>query len=118
MSNNHKQLSRMAHPYSEQPIICSTPLRRLRGIYFRTISKEQWLLITRCNCVHTFFLRRSLDVIFVDREGNPLKYAFGVKPWRLAYCKGAYLTIELLTGVPLRHDQINRLACDAVKALK
>lgn len=63
------------------------------------------IVIAPCNAVHTFFMKFSIDVVFVDRGGTVLKTVVGLKPWRLAVCVSAFATIELpadtLGRVPL-----------------
>jgi len=57
------------------------------------------LVIEPCNSIHMFFMRYSLDVIFVDRDGRVLFLYEGIKPWRVGrLVKGARMAIELPTG--------------------
>lgn len=47
-----------------------------------------------CSSVHTWFMKRDLDIVFLDREGAMLRVYWGVKPGRLIFCSGASLAIE------------------------
>lgn len=52
------------------------------------------LLIPDCACVHTFWMRFALDLLFLDRRGNPLGERLAVPPRRLAYLHGAAMVLE------------------------
>jgi len=41
------------------------------------------MLITRCNCIHTCFMRFPIDATFLDRSGNVVKTVRNIRPWRL-----------------------------------
>ncbi len=56
------------------------------------------LLIPRCSSVHTFGMRFSLDLYFLDREGAVVATRLAVSPKRLAFCRGASAVLELPTG--------------------
>lgn len=56
---------------------------------------EPGLLIPRCASVHTFGMRFSLDLVFLDGEGEPLDVRLGVPPRRLAFHRGAAAVLEL-----------------------
>lgn len=46
---------------------------RLRGLLWRpALGASRALLIPRCNSVHSFGMRRAIDVVFVDRPGAVL----------------------------------------------
>jgi uncharacterized protein len=53
------------------------------------------LLIPRCRCVHTFGMRFPLDLVFLDREGRPLREIRAVRPFRVVACPGAAAVVEL-----------------------
>lgn len=53
------------------------------------LDKDEGLLIKPCNSIHTFFMKFSIDAIFLDKSGHIVKIATGIKPWRLC---GAILT--------------------------
>ncbi|MFV9473476.1 DUF192 domain-containing protein [Advenella sp. RU8] len=78
----------------------STFWRRLKGL----LGKKAWpanrvLLIRPCNSVHTFGMRFSICVIFLDYDYRVLKVAPCLKPWRFAICHNAYCVLELSSGV-------------------
>lgn len=50
----------------------------MRGLYFR--KQNSVCLIYPCNCVHTFFFIKNIDVAFIDRKNIVIKVLCGVKP--------------------------------------
>ena len=64
--------------------IAETFFQRARGLIGRHgLAPHCGLLITRCNCIHTFFMRFPIDVVFLDRKGQVVKTVRNVRPWRL-----------------------------------
>ena len=59
-------------------------LPRLLGLMFRRdLQSGEGLLITRCNAIHTCFMRFPIDVAFLDRDGAVVRIVRNIKPWRL-----------------------------------
>jgi uncharacterized membrane protein (UPF0127 family) len=52
--------------------------------------------------VHTFFMRFSIDVVFLDRDLGVVAVSPSVRPWRTARAKGAKVTLELAAGEAAR----------------
>ena len=48
----------------------------------RGLEKGRGLLIPRCNCVHTFFMRFPIDATFLDGKNRVVRTVRGVRPWR------------------------------------
>ncbi len=81
-------------------IIADTAWSRLMGFMFKTIPQDyDGLLIDPCRSIHTFFMRFSLDVVFLSNKGLVVKIIRDLKPWRLTwiYLK-ADQVLELPTG--------------------
>jgi uncharacterized membrane protein (UPF0127 family) len=58
------------------------------------------LVIDPCNSIHTFFMRFSIDVLFVDAQGVVVRKIDALKPWRLTWIYfRARKVIELPAGV-------------------
>lgn len=73
--------------------------QRLRGLLGRgPLQPGQGLLIVPCASVHTFGMRQSLDLVFLDRGGRVLGCRQRLRPWRAAGCAGAHATLELRAG--------------------
>lgn len=51
-----------------------------------------------CRAVHTFAMRRVIDVAFVDDDGRVLRSLPCLPPWRVARHRGACATWELPAG--------------------
>lgn len=64
--------------------VADTFLSRLIGLMFRREppAPGTGLLIARCRCIHTFFMRFPIDAAFLDAAGTPVKVARGIRPWR------------------------------------
>lgn len=57
------------------------------------------LLIERSPSVHMFFMRYSIDVVFVDGSGRVTRTVSGLRPWRVVWwARGARDCIELSAG--------------------
>jgi uncharacterized membrane protein (UPF0127 family) len=62
------------------------------------------MLIAPSNAVHTFFMRFSIDIAFVTREGHVVKTYTALPPWRIAAAFRAYAVVELPAGTLSRSD--------------
>ena len=71
---------------------------RRRGLLGRDTLADSALVIAPCNLVHTFFMRFSIDTVFVDRDGVVVRVRHQVRPNRVAGAWGAFATIELGAG--------------------
>jgi len=68
---------------------------RLLGLaLLRDLPADRALLIPRCGSVHTFGMRFALDVVFLDADGRPLREVRGLRPFRVARCRGAAAVLE------------------------
>jgi len=57
---------------------------RAKGLIGRKgLEPGKGLLIERCNCIHTFFMRFAIDATFMDGEGRVVKVVRNVRPWRM-----------------------------------
>lgn len=77
----------------------SNIFERMRGLLFRKkLESMQALWIEPCPSVHTFGMKYSIDVVFLDKDGIVLKVVGDLTPMRMAMCKDAAVTLELLSG--------------------
>jgi uncharacterized membrane protein (UPF0127 family) len=85
----------------DQILIANSFVDRLMGLMFRDSPPQNsnGLLIDPCNSIHTFFMRYSLDVVFIDSKNKVVKIIYALKPWRMTwiYFK-ARKTLELPAG--------------------
>lgn len=57
---------------------------RLLGLMFsKDLEKENGLLISPCNSIHTFFMRYPIDIVFMDKNFKVVKAIYNIKPWRM-----------------------------------
>ena len=63
--------------------VAETFAERARGLIGRdSLAEGSGLLIPRCSCIHTLFMRFPIDATFLDRHGKVVKTVRGVRPWR------------------------------------
>lgn len=56
---------------------------RAKGLIGRRgLAPGTGMLITKCNCIHTFFMRFAIDATFLDKSGRVVKVVKGIRPWR------------------------------------
>ena len=66
------------------------------------------VVLVPCGMVHTCFMRFSIDLLFVDRDGTVVKSVDALPPFRLAWGGWrAKTTVELPAGT-LRHAGVGR----------
>ncbi|MCK4519733.1 MAG: DUF192 domain-containing protein [Candidatus Omnitrophica bacterium] len=69
---------------------------RLKGLMFRkTIAAEAALIFYRTSSIHTFFMRFPLDIVFLNKKMQVVRFYEALKPGRVVFCLFAYLVIEL-----------------------
>ena len=74
-------------------------LPRMKGLLGkRELAEGEGLLIRPAPSIHTFFMRFPIDALFVSRDGEVLKIAANVRPWRIRSCKRASAVLELAAG--------------------
>ncbi len=56
------------------------------------------LLLEPCRSVHTVTMRFALDLIWLDRDGDPIRLDEDVAPWRQRSCLRARSVIEANAG--------------------
>jgi uncharacterized membrane protein (UPF0127 family) len=83
----------------ERCVDAASPLRRVKGLLARrSLAHDEGILLRPASSVHTFFMRFPIDVVFLDADGRVLKVAAGLRPWRVAGCRGARAVLELSAG--------------------
>jgi uncharacterized membrane protein (UPF0127 family) len=79
--------------------LAMTSAERRRGLLGRdSMAPDSAIVITRCNAVHTFWMRFAIDVAFVDSSGTVKKIVEGLIPWRIAGTLFASTVIEFPAG--------------------
>lgn len=78
-----------------------------------SLSEGEGLLIKPCCSIHTFFMKFSIDILFVNKQNEVVALYENVKPWRiLPIHPTSHYVIELpactITAKNIRkHDIIN-----------
>jgi uncharacterized membrane protein (UPF0127 family) len=84
--------------------LASTRKARRRGLLGRDrLEPTSALMLTPCLAVHTAFMRFSIDVAFLDRDGFAVKLVSDLPPWRMAAAARAHSVVELAAGTLRRH---------------
>jgi uncharacterized protein len=72
---------------------------RLLGLaLLRRERADGGLLLPRCRCVHTFWMRFELDLVFLDGGGEPIEVRRSVPAGRIVNRPGAAAVLELPAG--------------------
>jgi uncharacterized protein len=91
-------------------VVASSPLRRLLGLALRRRPPAYALLLPRCRSVHTFGMRFALDLVWLDREGRPVRIDRAVPPCRVRRCRRAVAVLEAGRMPAMAEPQRNRFA--------
>ena len=86
---------------AEEAGIADSPFSRIKGLLGKNgLNRGEALVIRPCNSIHTFFMRFTIDVLFVNKNNRVVKAVSCLKPFRLsAIYLGASFVIELPNGV-------------------
>jgi uncharacterized protein len=72
---------------------------RNRGLLGRDgLDAGHALIIAPCSSIHTFFMRFTIDVLFVAKDGRVVKVRPHVRPWRMALAFRSFAVVELPAG--------------------
>ena len=75
------------------------PLGRSIGLLGRaSLAPGDGMWFDGCSSIHTFAMRTSIDVVFVDADGRVLGVVERLRPWRAAAVAGARDVVELAPG--------------------
>lgn len=76
-----------------------TTLERARGLLGTPVLEAgTGLLILPCNSVHTWFMKYSIDVVFLDKKSRIIKIVNNLKPYRYTGAFRAHGVLELGAG--------------------
>jgi uncharacterized protein len=79
--------------------IADTGASRRKGLLTReALYPGQGLWIVPCGAIHTFGMRFSIDVLYLDRKKRVKKVRADVAPWRVSMCLLAHSVLELPGG--------------------
>ena len=86
---------------AEDVILSTSFFKRLKGLLgYKSIGKNQAIILRPANSIHTFFMRFPIDVLFVDRNNIVIKTVSNMVPFRATaiYFK-SLVVIELPSGM-------------------
>lgn len=73
---------------------------RKTGLLGRTgLPRDRALAIAPCGAVHTFAMKFTIDVMFVNRNGRVRRIVYAVRPCRIAASLLSHCAIETAAGV-------------------
>ena len=79
--------------------VAESALARMKGLLGRTgLGPGQGMLINPAPSVMTFFMRFSIDVVFIDRDRAIVGISHSLAPWRIAGARRAVAALELPAG--------------------
>ena len=79
--------------------IANTSETRNKGLLKHSgLEPGEGLWIVPCQSIHMFFMKFSIDVIFLSKEKKVLKIRHDLGKWRIALSLGARSVLELPSG--------------------
>lgn len=79
--------------------VADSAATRNKGLLGRNgLEPGEGLWITPCQAVHTFGMRFTIDLVYVDRKKQVRKVCSRVAPWRMSACLSAHSVVELASG--------------------
>jgi uncharacterized protein len=99
--------------------VARTSQSRSKGLLGRAgLESGEALWIVPCEAVHTFWMRFTIDLVYIDKQYRVRKVRSSVPPWRLSACLTAHSIIELPAGVVLRSQTQPGDQLEFIPALK
>ena len=79
--------------------VADTSEKRRTGLLKHTgLAPGDGLWIVPCESVHSFFMKFSIDLVYLDRNKKVRKVRHRMVPWRLSACLSAHSILELPAG--------------------
>lgn len=81
--------------------VADTMATRLVGLLTtKSLGEGEGLWIEPCNSIHTWFMKFTIDAVFLDKQNNVVKVCSRMKPWKLtSIARKARGVLELPEGV-------------------
>lgn len=71
---------------SHKMVTATNTFSRMLGLMFsEKLPDCDGFLISPCNSIHTFFMRYSLDVLFLDKNFKIVKVIYDLTPWKMTW---------------------------------
>lgn len=82
----YKLINENGEVISHEMVMVKNVFSRMLGLMFSTELPEcDGFLISPCNSIHTFFMRYSLDILFLDKNFKIVKVIYGLSPWKITW---------------------------------
>ena len=79
--------------------VADTSAKRRMGLLKHTgLEPGEGLWIVPCESVHSFFMKFTIDVLYLDRKYRVKKIRPEMAPWRISGCLTAHSVLELPAG--------------------
>jgi uncharacterized protein len=80
--------------------MAETPWQRFVGLMGRrSLAADSGLCLRPCSSIHMFFMRISVDAVFLDKDGVVVRIYHSLRPWRVTrVVRKAKSCIELPAG--------------------
>ena len=83
--------------------VADTSTKRRTGLLKHTgLEPGEGLWIVPCESVHSFFMKFTIDVLYLDRKHRVKKIRPEMAPWRISGCLMAHSVLELPAGTITR----------------
>jgi uncharacterized membrane protein (UPF0127 family) len=87
----------------EQGQLATSSWTRTKGLLGRSgMAADDGLWIQPTSSIHMWFMRFAIDVVWAADDGRVLKLVENIKPWRMSFCRGAKVALELPVGAIAR----------------
>ena len=79
--------------------VADTSAKRRTGLLkYTSLAPGDGLWIVPCESVHSFFMKFTIDVLYLDRQHRVKKIRPEMVPWRASACLTAHSVLELPAG--------------------
>lgn len=97
--------------------------QRMKGLIGKGSYQNRALVIQPCNQVHTWFMRFSIDVLFIDIDNRVIAKELELKPWSISLklpksvavieaMAGTFSDGEVSIGDVIEFEKVNNDGCD------
>lgn len=73
--------------------------RRTGLLHHESLPRGEGLWIAPCEAVHSFWMKFSIDVLYLNKKKQVVKIRDNMVPWRLSACFRAHSVLELPAGM-------------------
>lgn len=90
-------------PVCERCVIAERVFERMKGLLGASgLDAGEGMLLRPAPSIHTWFMRFTIDAVFLDADMRVLRIVPEMRPWRMASKRGARVVLELSAGEAAR----------------